>query len=125
MQKSIISITAITLLAAMIILSVLGGGGLDIIMSTAPLHNALRALLIGGLLVLVLTVRPRPKIVRAGLGLTALTTIVLTVSQTMAYSLQLLDILMYTAVAIVLMVEAVEDDVVVEAPKRAEKIGAA
>ncbi len=123
MKKPTLPIVAIALLAGMIVLSALGGG-LDIIMSTSPFHNALRALLIGGLIVLAATVRPRHMAVRIGLGLVSIAAVTVTVMQTTAYSLQLLDILMYLGVAIVLMVEAVEDDAVtVEPAKPVAKLG--
>jgi hypothetical protein len=109
----------------MIMLSLAGGGGLDIIMSTSPFHNAVRALLIGGLLVLALTVRPRPLAVRLGLGVIALTTIGVSLFQVTTYSMQLLDTLMYVAVAIVLLIEAVEDDVVIEPSGHVARLGAA
>ena len=125
MKKSPMTVTAIALLVGMIMLSLAGGGGLDIIMSTSPFHNAVRALLIGGLLVLALTVRPRPLAVRLGLGIIALTTIGVSLFQVATYSMQLLDTLMYVAAAIVLLIEAVEDDVVIEPSGHVARLGAA
>lgn len=111
MKKSFLPAFAIILLLLLIAASLLGhAAGLDIISSTAPLHNVLRSVLVIAFLALIFTTRPRALVLRAGLGVVAAVMIGASIHLLRSYALMPLDCLMYIASAIVLAGEALENE---------------
>lgn len=100
----------VAILVGMIAISTLHGTGFDLIMSDAPIHNILRSIIIVSLVTLALTTRPRPRTMRIALGAVASLIIIVALTQTFDYSLQLLDGLVYVASATTLMQEALETE---------------
>lgn len=125
MKKSLVLIGTITLLVAVIGLTTVHGMGFELIMSDAPLHNAIRSVIIAGLLVLAFTVRPRPRWLRVALGVVAVVIMSIALAQTVNYALQILDALIYLAAATVFMNEALESEPLPAPSQRVRKLGAA
>lgn len=125
MKKSLVLIGTIALLVAMIGISFVGNTDLELLMSHAPVHNAIRSLIIVCLLVLAFTVRPRARGLRVVIGVVSVAIMVTALMQTLNYSLQIMDALVYLAAATVFMNEALEGEPVVESPRHINKLGAA
>lgn len=123
MKKSLVFIGTIALLVAMIGMTTVGNTGLDLIMSTAPLHNLLRSVIIVSLLVLGATARPRPHWLRLGIGCVSIVIMVVALVQTFNYSLQILDALIYLASATVFMSESLESEPMTKHAPAVSKFG--
>lgn len=125
MKKSLVLTGTIALLVSMIGASFVGNTGLELIMSDAPLHNAIRSVIILGLLVLAFTMRPRARSLRIGLGVVSAGITIIALAQTFNYSLQILDALIYLAAATAFMNEALEGEPVVDSARPIKKLGTA
>ncbi len=110
MKNSIVLVGALLVLLAMVAMSsTTAGAQLGPFLGADLVHNAMRLLMALAIVILLFTVRPRHIIIRAALGTMASVIVAVAVTQAAAYALPILDALAYVAVAIGLMVEALEE----------------
>lgn len=125
MKKSLVLTGTIALLVFMIVLTTTQNTVFEPIMSNLPLHNVIRSVIVVCLLALAVTTQPRPRALRAALGIIAVIITVIALTQTINYALQILDALVYIASATVFMNEALESEPAAElepAPLRRQKV---
>ena len=108
-MKKVLTIGTIAALFVMILAAVTGSdAGFSLFMNTGIEHIIARAVLIGGLVAVAMTSRPRSKTFRTALGVISVLMIVFTAVQTLNYSLGLLDAVVYFLGGLLLSIESLE-----------------
>jgi len=106
----------LTMSTAMVLLIILVASlsksevGFMLMMSTAREHNIARIVLVGVLVAMVMTTRPRSKAFRAGLAILSTGITAYALTQTANFELQLFDTLVYLLAGIILMTESLETE---------------
>ncbi|QQS21919.1 hypothetical protein IPM09_05430 [Candidatus Saccharibacteria bacterium] len=108
MKKTLIVGTCFALII-MTIVSISGiDAGFNLLMNTGIEHSLARLALVGALVTLLITSRPRAVVVRALLGVISLGVLVFAIAQTIDYQLGLLDTVAYFLAGLMISIEAFE-----------------
>ena len=110
MKKSFLLVAALLVLLAMTAVSLTqSGSSIAPFLGVGMVYDATRLFIGLAITILLVTVRPRPMVVRVVLGAAAVGITAVAFTQALAYTLPIIDALVYIVVAIGLMVEALED----------------
>lgn len=110
MKKSFLLVAALLVLLAMTAVSLTqSGSSIAPFLGVGMVYDATRLFIGLAITILLVTVRPRPMVVRVVLGAAAVDITAVAFTQALAYTLPIIDALVYIVVAIGLMVEALED----------------
>lgn len=108
-MKKVLTIGTIAALFVMIVTAISGNDtGFNLFMNTSIEHIIARVVLIGALVAIAMTSRPRSRGFRTALGTVSLLMIVFTAVQTLNYSLGLLDAVVYFLGGLLLSIESIE-----------------
>lgn len=84
---------------------------------TSEVYTFLRLVIVAMLVGLLVTTPPRSKLLRSSFGALAMLLMAVVVSQVLAYQIHLIDVIIFTEVAIILGIEALEASYVRERPR--------
>ena len=108
-MKQVLTLGTIAALVVMIITALSGNDtGFSLFMNTNIEHTIARVVLIVALVAVAMTTRPRSHMFRTALGVVSVLMIIFTATQTMNYSLGLLDSVVYFLGGLLLSIESLE-----------------
>lgn len=108
-MKKVLILGTIAALFVMIITAFTGNEtGFSLFMNMSLEHNIARIVLAVGLAAIAMTARPRSKALRTALGFISVLVIVFTATQTLNYTLGMLDAVVYFLGGLLLSIESLE-----------------
>lgn len=108
-MKKILTISAIATLVLLLMTSLLNiQNGFDLFMSSTPIHDGARVVLIGALVIALIVGRPRTKVLRVSFAFISGVVTVFAFTSAVSGSLQMFDTLGYILASVILMSESIE-----------------